>query len=187
MLGLPTDCLVVANVGSLTLVKNQSLILRIASRIRETRDDVYFLLIGDGAERHSLESQAERMEIAEYIVFAGSRHDVPELLSGVVDAVIFPSISEGLGLAIIESQAAGLQCIVSDAVPSAIGICPELITRVSLSSPVEIWSEAVLAALAAMPTRQERDHALLRVRQSKYEIRECAKDLSTYYDAQISC
>ena len=50
------------------------------------------------------------------MVFTGLRSDVDRLLQAM-DVFLFPSVYEGLPLSIIEAQAAGLPCLISDKVP----------------------------------------------------------------------
>ena len=71
------------------------------------------LLIGDGASRKELESQAENAGMAPYIRFLGARSDVPEVLQ-VVDVFVLPSIREGLPLVLLEAMAAGVPIVATD-------------------------------------------------------------------------
>ena len=74
------------------------------------------ILVGDGPERQALEQQAQQLEIAASVCFAGFRSDP---LTFMQKAAIFalPSRFEGMPNALLEAMAAGLPSVVSDASP----------------------------------------------------------------------
>src|ERR1035441_2939821 len=74
-----------------------------------------------------------------------SRTDVPRLLRFAADAFLFPSLYEGLGIALIEAQAAALPSVISDLVPEEADIIPPLIHRLSLAQPAAVWASELLA------------------------------------------
>ena len=55
---------------------------------------------------------AYELKIEDKVIFTGNRSDVPNMMN-LFDVFVFPSIYEGLGIALIEAQAAGLPCVVS--------------------------------------------------------------------------
>jgi glycosyltransferase involved in cell wall biosynthesis len=80
-------------------------------------------VVGDGPSRPEAEAEARRLGLAERVVFAGLRRDVPQLLPGL-DAVVFSSLREGLSMAMLEAMAAGVPVVAT-----AVGGTPELITH----------------------------------------------------------
>ena len=69
----------------------------------------------------------------------GVRSDIPELLQAM-DVFIFPSHYEGLGISIIEAQAAGLPCLISDTIPKDCVITSHLVIPYSLKNPPSMWA-----------------------------------------------
>ena len=65
-------------------------------------------------------------------------------MRGVMDIFILPSFYEGLGLVLIEAQAAGLPCIFSDAVPDEAEVIPDLTERLSLRDGARNWAKTAL-------------------------------------------
>ena len=80
--------------------------------------------------------------MADSIKIFYDRTDVPEILRAA-DAAVFPSISEGLPLSVIEMQVAGLPCIVSTAVPKDACISNK-ICYMSLDEPSHKWAEELI-------------------------------------------
>lgn len=80
-----------------------------------------FVIFGDGPERGALEAQAQSLGIADQVVFAGYRADVRQLLPAL-DAFVFPSLKEAMGLAVVEAMLAALPVVVHE-----IGGLPEVV------------------------------------------------------------
>ena len=76
--------------------------------VLERHRDARFVIAGDGELRAELERAAE--PLGDRVVFLGARHDVPDLLASF-DVFAFPSLFEGLCLAVIEAQAAGVAVV----------------------------------------------------------------------------
>lgn len=173
-LGLPTDALVVGHVGSFRPVKNHAFLLDVAE---QSPRNVHFLLVGDGPLRESIATSARRRGLADRIVFAGARHDVPRLLLAC-DVMTLPSLYEGLGLVLIEGQAAGLPCVVSDVIPREVDQVPGLVHRRSLALPAADWARALCEAAAAR-TVPARSLAILE--QSSFSIAASVRGLEEAY------
>src|SRR5207237_9058912 len=105
--GASDDDLLIGIVGRLTEVKNHKLFLEAGALLKKiSTERLKFLVIGDGARRPALESQAEQLGIGNDVVFLGTR-DNPENFYPAVDAVALTSLNEGPPLSIIEGMANG--------------------------------------------------------------------------------
>lgn len=180
-LGIPYDALVVGHVGRFTLQKNHPFMFEILKEALKRKPRTLLLLAGDGLLESDAKSQVRRMSLQDKVLFLGSRSDVPRLLLGCVDVFLFPSLFEGLGLALIEAQAAGLPCLISDAIPPEADVVPPLIRRLSLSQPAELWAEAMLATISAQPRVSQRE-ALATVMNSPFNIDSGVKKLEEFYE-----
>lgn len=109
MLGLPQDAKVIIAVGEHSKRKNHQTILRAAALV----PDVQVLLCGWGDGLESLKALAAELDIADRVHFLGFRSDVPTVLRAA-DVYVFPSLHEGLPVALMEAMAAGLPCVASD-------------------------------------------------------------------------
>ncbi|HAY62237.1 MAG TPA: glycosyltransferase family 1 protein, partial [Ruminococcaceae bacterium] len=74
------------------------------------------LFVGDGEKRAAVQNRAAALGLTPYVLFLGVREDVPALLHAM-DVFCMPSLYEGMPLAVLEAQAAGLPCLVSNGVP----------------------------------------------------------------------
>jgi len=110
-LGIDRRAFVVGHVGRFDRQKNHDFLLETARAVKARRPGTRFLLVGDGTRRKEIQNRSERLGLADTIVFTGLREDVPALLSSAMDAFLLPSLHEGLPLALLEAQAAGLRCL----------------------------------------------------------------------------
>jgi glycosyltransferase involved in cell wall biosynthesis len=106
-LGLPQDAFVFGGVGRLVPGKRFDILVDALALMPPGAPEARLLLVGDGGERAALELRARRAGVADRVVFAGERDDVPELLTAM-DALAAPSTVETFGLALLEALAAGL-------------------------------------------------------------------------------
>ena len=103
--GVQESDVVVGFVGRLTEIKNISLLLHAAARIRE-RKDVKFAIVGDGHLRPDLEQKAASLDNGSNTIFLGNRSDISDIYSAL-DIVALTSLNEGTPLSLIEAMAAG--------------------------------------------------------------------------------
>jgi glycosyltransferase involved in cell wall biosynthesis len=104
------DGRVVGNVARLAPQKGQRFLLEAIPAVVARHPDARFVIVGDGGLRSELERRAEELGVADRVLFTGARDDVPDLLASF-EVFAFPSLYEGLCLAVIEAQAAGVPVV----------------------------------------------------------------------------
>lgn len=137
------NSIVIGHIGTFKESKNQRFLLEITKHMKENNLDVKLLLVGDGGLRVQLENLAKEYDVCDRVKFVGIREDINVMLHSM-DVFVFPSIYEGLGLVLLEAQAAGLHCTVSEAIQSEADLGLGLISKLNLSDGVEKWSEEIL-------------------------------------------
>jgi glycosyltransferase involved in cell wall biosynthesis len=142
-IGLRPEALVIGHVGRFVEQKNHELLLAVAAEVMRRDPDAQLLLVGEGPLRLQIEEACMDLGIRDRTIFAGSRADVPEILKAAIDVLVFPSHYEGLGLAVVEAQAAGVPCVIADTVPPEVEVLPELIHWRSLQDPPAAWAATV--------------------------------------------
>jgi glycosyltransferase involved in cell wall biosynthesis len=118
---------VIGHIGRLAPEKNHALL----ERILDAAPEFHLLLCGDGPDRPRL-ARHERIQFV---------HRPEDVLAGC-SCFVFPSWSEGLGLAVVEAQAAGIPCVISDRVPREAWLVPELLIALDPGAPARDWAEA---------------------------------------------
>lgn len=173
-LDIDANAFVVGHVGRFNTVKNHSFLLDVFAKVRERRSHSYLLLVGDGDLRKETEAKVANMGLSKSIIFTGVRSDVPDLMQAM-DCFVFPSLYEGLPLTLIEAQAAGLPCVVSDGVPVECAKT-DLVEHVSLHDGVETWADRILAKVGFLRAATKEEIAL-----AGYDIEANALWLENYY------
>jgi len=184
-LGIPTDAFVIGHVGRFAEQKNHVFLLEIAAEVAKREPKMRLLLLGEGSLRSDIEQKVLQVGLSDRVIFAGVRPDVPEIMGSIIDIFLFPSLHEGLGLVLIEAQAAGLPCIFSSVVPDEADVVKPLVRRLSLSQPASEWAETVLAQ-RNLPSAITQFDALSLVENSPFNIQTSAKQLENIYQAQFT-
>ena len=135
---------VVGHIGRFCYAKNHEFLLEVFAEIRRKRENALLLLVGEGPLQEKIRQKAENMGLLEDILFLKPRNRVSGLY-GAMDVFLLPSRYEGLCMAAMEAQAAGLPCILSEAEPEE-GKMRKDCRRLSLKAGAEAWAEAALKA-----------------------------------------
>jgi glycosyltransferase involved in cell wall biosynthesis len=179
-LQLPQNAFVIGHVGRFSEQKNHAFILEIMKEVAERDSDTHLLLVGDGELRQAMEIKQSQMGLAGRITFAGLRPDTARLMLGAMDALLFPSHHEGMPLVLIEAQAAGLPCFISDVIGEEADVVKPLMKRLSLTQSASEWADAVLALKASKPLISQSE-ALSIIEQKPVNIAISAKYLEAVY------
>ncbi len=147
------DRLVIGHVGRFNQQKNHGFLLEVFAEIARKRPDAVLLLVGKGELEQDIRQKAETMDIADKVIFAGVRSDIPRVLSAM-DVFVFPSLYEGMPNTVIEAQATGLPCVIADTITPEADVTG-LVQYLPLSLEADKWAEA---ALQAVQTQRKNTH-----------------------------
>ncbi len=111
-LGLKTGP-VIGTIGRLSQVKGQRYLVQAMPYILERAADAQCIIVGSGEEAFALENLANALNVKNAVCFIPSNIDTAKFLS-IMDVFVFPSVKEGLGMALLEAMAAGKACVASD-------------------------------------------------------------------------
>lgn len=173
-LHLPENALVLGHVGRFSYPKNHDFLIDIFSALLKKEPAACLLLVGDGDLRPKAEEKVRSLGIMNRVIFTGIRSDVPDLLQAM-DVFVFPSIYEGLPVTLVEAQAAGLPCVISDGIPSDCDLT-DRICRVPLRDSPERWANQILSALAIPRTDTYRE-----IVNAGFDIHQNARRLTQFY------
>ena len=135
--------IVIGHIGRFIEPKNHLFLLKMMKYIREKKPNIKLLLVGDGNLRGNIEEKAKKEGIYDCIRFVGVRRDIPMLLQSM-DVFVFPSIYEGLGLVLLEAQASGVPCIVSEAIQPEADLESGLMTQLTLDKGPKFWADYLI-------------------------------------------
>lgn len=172
-----SESLIVGHVGNGTGAKNHEFLLEVFNELHKMHPDSRLLLIGNlETLEPKLRQYAQEHNLLDSISFLGVRKDVPALMSAM-DVFVFPSRYEGLGIVLIEAQAEGLPCIVSDQVPEEAKIS-DWFEFYPLDKDAQQWAEFIIECSNRNIDRPESWETLI---SGKYDIRQIAAELQNLY------
>ena len=146
-LNVPQDAFVIAHVGRFDPIKNHEFLVKVFQQVKKKKPEAFLLMVGRGETEEKVRNQLEGAGLADSYRILHDRTDVAEILQAC-DAAVFPSFSEGLGIAVIEIQAAGLCCVASTGVPKDACISNR-IRFLSLEESAEVWADTLLKMVAS--------------------------------------
>lgn len=106
---------IIAVIGRFAVQKNPEFIVQIMYELLKLRKDVVLLWVGSGELKKEIENKVKELSLSDYIQMLGSRKDVNEILQ-CSNALLMPSLFEGLPFTLVEAQVAGVPCLISDTV-----------------------------------------------------------------------
>lgn len=133
---------VIGNIARFSPEKNHTFLIEVFAEILK-KADAHLLLCGEGQTMDAIRSLVAEKHITEHVSFLGSRKDMPVVYQAM-DVVVMPSLFEGLPFSLVEAQAAGIPCVVSDTV-SPESRLTDIITYMSLQADASLWAEQVLS------------------------------------------
>ena len=104
---------VVGTIGRLSPVKGQGFLIKAMAGVISGRADAQALIVGNGDEEAALKEMSSSLGITDSVRFINADPDTARFLA-VMDVFVFPSVKEGLGIALLEALAAGSACVASD-------------------------------------------------------------------------
>ncbi len=156
------------HVGRFTDEKNHEFLVELCCALRDRELDFILYLVGDGPLKTVFEERFARLGLQQHVCFLGKRKDVHEIMASAFEAFVFPSRSEGLGLAVIEAQFFGLKTLASNAVPSAVEVSDYIEFLPIEQGSIATWADAVEAA--KQPHESQRQRCVERVLASELNI-----------------
>lgn len=177
---LPAESKLLLFSGRMNIFKNPLFVLDILKELLQKDKNYYALFVGQGDLTKEVELKAAEYGISEHIRLPGWRNDLPSVMKSC-DVFVFPRVEkpkEGLGLVVVEAQAAGLPMVLSyGVVPDAIEL-NALATFMPLKDNAADWASKI-ALIKKEITPQD---ALQKMMQSKFALPLAAANLINLYE-----
>ena len=172
------DILLVGHVGEFNDYKNQEFLVSVFAEIVKKRK-ACLLLIGKGPRQETIRNKVNELGINKNVIFAGVVDNVNDYLSAI-DIIVMPSLHEGLPLSLVEEQASGLVCYVSDFITSEVNI-----TGNTHFLPINIgekeWADTIIGKYNECDRDYVSDRAISLICKEGYSIKHEVAKLQSYY------
>ena len=125
--------------GRLALQKNPLFLIDIFKAFHQNHPDSVLLVVGEGPLEEQVKAHVPAA-LQKAVHFLGRRSDMPEMYQSM-DLFLLPSLFEGLGIVLVEAQAAGLPCLTSAGVVPDLVNVTDLLRRANLKAQPEAWAK----------------------------------------------
>ena len=131
------------HIGRFNKQKNHEFLIEVFKALHDKHPNSLLVMVGNGHLRPSIEKKVDQLGLSSCVRFLGIREDISDIMQGM-DLFLFPSLFEGLPVVLVEAQAAGLRCIVSDTITSETDVSGRL-EFVSLKESPDEWADKILS------------------------------------------
>ncbi len=178
-LGIQDDEILLGHVGNFIEQKNHSFLIDIFSEVHSENPKFKLLLISDGMLMPIIKDKVHSLGLDDVVIFLGKTLKVSEYLQGM-DLFLLPSLHEGLPVVLVEAQAAGLICAVSNTVAKEADL-----TETSVFLPIDTvapWT-TVIEKLGYKKRNREEDSTnnIALIKEKGYDIEQNADQLRQIY------
>lgn len=165
---------VYACIGHFETVKNHEFLIKIFNEIHKVNKNTKLILLGEGVLKKTIEEQVKKANLNDDVIFTGNVDNVNEWMQAI-DFLLMPSLFEGVPVTLIEAQAAGLKCFVSDRVSKEVDITGS-IKFISLDDDINEWIN-----IANEKTNYQRNLNICKLSEMGYDVESNIKVIESEY------
>lgn len=138
------DKYVVGFTGRLSTEKNPLFVLEIFRKFHKQNPDSVLIMAGEGPLLKDVQDILQQdFDLKKSVKLLGQRNDMQDLYQAM-DVLLLPSLFEGLGIVLVEAQAAGLPCLTSEEVVPKMIEVTDLVSRENLGKGCQAWAERLV-------------------------------------------
>lgn len=171
MLHIDDNIILFGHIGRFETQKNHHFLIEVFNEIYRKNKNARFLIIGEGTKELEIKNQIKALGLADVIIVLPPTNDISKYLMAM-DMLIFPSYFEGMPNVIIEAEATGLRCVVSDKITKEADITG-LLEYKSLEETAQSWAEKALSMI-----KYERKNQLANFQKNNYLITDVANEFT---------
>ena len=193
-LGL-TDAFIIGHVGRFHYAKNHEYLLRVFAELcqmgtgaggstAETGADqnYHLILLGEGPLMEDTRKLAEELGVADRVHFLGNHKNIADYYQAM-DYFVYPSRYEGMPGTIVEAQASGLPCLMSDTICREV-IATELVETMSIEKEPKVWAEELQRRIDALVSKQEnREKYAAKMAAAGFDVQAQAERMMRFYES----
>lgn len=175
--GIDDNNIVLGNVGRFTSEKNQIFLVEVLKAYLDRHPEaaVKLVLLGEGECKQEVIRKAEEYKLTDHLLLPDEYNKVRDYLQ-MYDIFLFPSLYEGLGIAAVEAQAAGLPVIASTGVPATMQLT-ENVAFLPIDNPAD-WCDKIDDFTRCRRTDQSTD-----IKDAGFDIKDTAEKVRELYFA----
>lgn len=177
------DKIILGCVGHFEPVKNHNYLISLFEKIYKCNSNTLLLLLGDGKLKDDIYQKVQELHLEKNVLFTGNVANVSDWMQAM-DCLLMPSLYEGVPVTLIEAQASGLKCFVSDTVSTEVNVTGD-VTFFPLKDSYAGWRN-----IANLNIKYERRQSGEIVKQKGYDVKSNIKKIEEIYNqsrVEIEC
>ena len=175
---IPLNAFVVGHNGRFHESKNHMFLLEIFKNVLCQKENAYLLLVGGGELEPQIRNKIKELKIEDRVIITGMLKEYKALYNAM-DIFVFPSKWEGLPISVVEAQASGMPCIISDKITKDVNLS-KLVTYLPIANGLSIWTKTICES------NTERIDVSRELKKKGFDIRETTTWLLNFYKKIIS-
>lgn len=177
-------CVVMGHAGSFVYAKNHPFLLQIFAQLKKKQGkdgkNWKLMMAGAGDSMDEIRALSKRLSVEKDVLFLGRRNDMKACYSAM-DVFVYPSYYEGLPGVVVEAQAAGLPCLISDRITKEVMVTP-LVSDMDITLDAGVWADKAEELLTQQGDRKESGAKALEIlRGAGFDVREQARHMTAFY------
>ena len=181
--GIENDTIVIGFIGRIQYQKNPIFLIKIFEEFYKMYNDSRLILVGTGVMEDECKSLVRSYGLKNKVLFLGMQKETEDYYS-MFDVFVLPSLFEGLGVVLVEAQANGVPCLVSNVIPDEVMITP-LIEKHILSDKPQYWAQHLMKIVNEKMKDRKHNNYSNQLTLAGYDIKEEAKRLENIYMSLI--
>lgn len=165
---------VIGNTCRFEYQKNHEFLVKVFAKIYVNNPNIVLLLVGGGQKLSYIKKMVKEYGIEDAVIFLGWRDDVANILQAM-DLYCLPSLFEGLPIVLVEAQAAGLPCLVSDTVTQEAKL-------IEYTKYVPLIEDEWINSIEYYLKGYERYDTTFKIQEMGYDIKQQIKIIEKEYD-----
>ena len=178
--GVDDKTIVIGHLGKIYKPKNHRFLIDIFEAYHSDVHNSILLLVGDGEMRNEIEQIVLEKGLKNCVIFAGMQKEVENYLSAM-DVFVFPSLWEGMPLSVIEAQASGLHCIISDSIDKDVCLT-DYIQSLSIEVNPCVWANCI-KELQVLNRVESSQINIQKIKEANYDSNVNSISLENIYDS----
>lgn len=179
-LGVSEGTLLIGHVGRFDIQKNHEFLIDVINNLDKEIEDYKVCLVGNGILIEEIKNKVNKLNLQDKVMFSGIRNNVNELMMAF-DIFTFPSLFEGLGIALVEAQATGVQCLASDTVPRESDMKLELLEYLPIDNGEQWVDKIKILNERKENLRLSRNSSQSQIKDNGYDILSTIQYLQEFY------
>lgn len=177
--------LVICNVGRFTEQKNHGFIIEIFNEVKKIIADSELLLVGDGPKMEAMKEKVSKLKLDDSVIFCGSLpREKERVILMASDIFLLPSLYEGVSIASIEAQMAGLTLFVSDSVDISTDVTGK-VQFMSLGDKPLKWAECIVNEFNSNKEPYDNLSTSQSIKRAGYDMKDTTEWLVELYGSNI--